>query len=280
VNAPAHTPQDLIASLLAERYGQPGNPPSATNPTLGTLFSHRSVRAYRSTPLPDGTIDTLVAAAQSASTSSNLQAWSVIAVQDAQRKERLATLANNQAHIRQAPLFLVWLADLARLEKLGQKVGHRPAAIDYMELLLVGVIDAALAAQNAAVAAESLGLGIVYIGAMRNQPEKIAAELNLPPHSVAVFGMCVGYPDPARPATIKPRLAQGAVLHHETYDNEAITQTLSDYNRIMADFYQGQSMAPEGDWAQQSVNRVRGPESLSGRHRLVEALNNRGFELR
>ena len=75
-----------------------------------------------------------------------------------------------------------------------------------MEEFIVGVVDAALAAQSALIAAESLGLGAVYIGAMRNLPEQIAAELALPPHVFAVFGMSIGYPDPARATGIKPRL--------------------------------------------------------------------------
>ena len=69
------------------------------------------------------------------------------------------------------------------------------AGLDYLEPFIVGIIDTALAAQSAAIALESLGLGFVYIGAMRNHPEEVAAELGLPPHVMALFGMCVGYPD-------------------------------------------------------------------------------------
>ena len=87
----------------------------------------------------------------------------------------------------------------------------------YVEEFIVGVVDAALAAQSALIAAESLGLGGVYIGAMRNLPEQMAAELALPPHAFAVFGMSIGYPDPARETGIKPRLPQSVVLHREQY---------------------------------------------------------------
>ena len=117
-------------------------------------------------------------------------------MRDPERKARLARAGGDQEHIRQAPLFLVWLADLARLERVAGQVGEACAGLDYLEMFEVGVIDAALAAQNAVAAAESLGLGTVYIGAMRNHPEAVAAELALPPRVTAVFGLCVGTPDP------------------------------------------------------------------------------------
>lgn len=186
---------DNAQSKLAARYGaadiSPFNP---WNDTIGQLLDHRSVRAFTDQPLPDGTIETLVAAAQSASTSSNLQVWSVVAVQDSDRKSRLSALAGNQAYIRQAPLFFVWLADLSRVARVAEQQEIQLEAVPYLESLLLGTIDAALAAQNAVVALESLGLGSVYIGAIRNDIEGVAKELGLPPQVYPVFGLCVGYP--------------------------------------------------------------------------------------
>jgi nitroreductase len=155
--------------------------PAQWNEVLDTILNHRSVRAFLPRALPAGTLELLVAAAQSASTSSNLQFWSVVAVQEPDRKSRLAELAGQQQFIRDAPLLLVWLADLSRLDRIAAD----QAQVDgthYLEEFIVGVVDAALAAQSALIAAESLGLGGVYIGAMRNLPEQVAVELALPPH--------------------------------------------------------------------------------------------------
>src|SRR5580698_8676436 len=100
---------------LALRYGGGAEPGSGPwNDVIATLLSHRSVRGFLSDALPEGTLETLVAAAQSASTSSNLQTWSVVAVTDPVKKAALAKIANGQKHIEQCPLFLVWLADLSR----------------------------------------------------------------------------------------------------------------------------------------------------------------------
>ncbi len=261
-------------SAVTARYRKPLAGPLPWSPALDTMLSHRSVRAYRPDPLPPGTLDVLVAAAQSAATSSNLQVWSVVAVTDPTRKERLAALAGNQRHIAQAPLFLLFVADLARAAALApdQELG----GLDYLEMALVAVIDAALAGQNAAVAAESLGLGTVYIGAMRNQPEAVAAEIGLPPRCVVAFGLCVGFEDGA--AAVKPRLPQSVVLHHEQY-RAATPEALAGYDDDLAGFQREQAMAPVG-WQRSMINRVRDAAALHGRDTLRATMARMGFALR
>lgn len=267
------------ASRLHDRYGTPGPAAAgvAWGPVVDDLLQHRSVRAYLPDALPPGTLETLVAAAQSAATSSNLQAWSVVAVQDPDRKARLSVLAGDQAHIRDAPLFLLWIADLSRALILAEGQNKTLPTADYLEMFLVAVIDAALAAQNAAVAAESLGLGTVYIGGMRNHPVEAAAELNLPPGAFVAFGLCVGHPDPARPASVKPRLPQSAVLHLERYDPAASTDVAA-YDADLQAFQHGQAMKPQG-WSDLVMKRMGRIEAMSGRHTLRDSLNGLGFRL-
>jgi len=270
-----------FTELLNHRYGASlVNTDLRENDLISSLLSHRSIRAYLPDALPSGTLETLVAAAQSASTSSNLQTWSVVAVEDPNRKEKLSQLANNQAHIRQSPLFLVWLADLARLAHIAESRGLPHEGLDYLELFLMAAIDAALAAQNAVVAAESLGLGTVYIGALRNKPEAVAEVLGLPKQVFAVFGLCVGYSDGTVETAIKPRLPQPVVLHRETYKLADQEEDIAFYNQAMQAFYQSQNMNVPGDWTEHSAKRVAFAQSISGRDRLREALNNLGFELR
>jgi nitroreductase len=266
--------------LLRSRYGEiTFNPEIDWNESLTTLLSHRSIRAYLPDSLPSGTLETLVAAAQSASTSSNLQTWSVVAVEDPQRKEELSKLAGNQAHIRQAPLFLVWLADLARLAYVAESRGSSHEALEYLELFVTATVDASLAAQNATLAAESLGLGTVYIGAIRNKPEEVAAILNLPPAVFPVFGLTVGYPNPEVNAAIKPRLPQSAVLHRETYQLAPQEEAIAHYNDVIKDFYTEQQINIGVDWSEHSSQRIANVESLRGRDKLRQVLNNLGFKL-
>ncbi|HEY1935821.1 MAG TPA: NADPH-dependent oxidoreductase [Acetobacteraceae bacterium] len=253
--------------------------PAQWNAVLETILNHRSVRGFLPDALPDGTLELLVAAAQSASTSSNLQLWSVVAVQEPARKSRLATLAGDQQFIRDAPLLLVWLADLARIDGIAAQRQQSVEGTQYLEEFIVGVVDAALAAQSALLAAESLGLGGVYIGAMRNLPEAIADALKLPPHVFAVFGMAIGWPDPARATDIKPRLPQRVVLHRETYDAAAKSDGIAEYDAIMREFQAEQGMRLT-DWSVQCIARVKDAAALRGRDRMREALRNLGFELR
>jgi len=277
-------PQTDAAQRFADRYGVAASEvettPPAWNPTLDLILSHRSVRRFLDRPLPAGVAETLAAAAQSAPSSSNLQTWSVLAVADPDRKARLAALAGNQAFIRQAPLFLVWLLDQHKLRAVAHEHGRQVEALDYVESFLLGAVDTALAAQNATVAAEALGLGAVYVGAIRNKPAEVAAELGLPPHVVAVVGMAVGWPDPDAGLEVKPRLPQAAVLFSEQYAwGEDQAAAVEAYNPRLRAFQQRQAM-PEQDWTTQALTRTAGPQSMAGRHVLREVLAGLGFALR
>ncbi|PXX58718.1 nitroreductase [Nocardia tenerifensis] len=267
------------AHLVRQRYRDPQpTEPAQWNEVLRVLHEHRSVRRYLADPVSDDTLRLLISAAQSAPTSSNLQVWSVVAVRDPRRKARLAALAGDQAHILQAPVLLVWTADFARLRQLADDHDAPLEGADYLESSYVGFIDAALAAQNAVVAAESLGLGTVYLGALRNHPENVAAELNLPAQVFAVFGLLVGHPDPAEDARVKPRLPQGAVLHHETYDLAVQRAHVAEYETRIAEFYAEQQLAHS--WTERVLNRLGSVASLNGRHRLRASLENHGFRLK
>jgi nitroreductase len=273
-------PQHAAHALISRRNRDGAlDAPAQWNDVLETIINHRSVRGFLPDALPAGTLELLVAAAQSASTSSNLQLWSVVAIEDPTHKARLATLAGDQQFIRDAPLLLVWLADLARIDAIAAARQQTAEGTQYIEEFIVGVVDAALAAQSALIAAESLGLGGVYIGAMRNLPEQVAEALNLPPHAFAAFGMSIGWPDPAKTTDIKPRLSQRVVLHRETYRAAAALDEVEEYNAVMRDFQKEQGMKAV-DWTQQCIDRVKNAAALRGRDRMREALRNLGFELR
>ncbi|WP_335991634.1 NADPH-dependent oxidoreductase [Glycomyces sp. MUSA5-2] len=262
---------------VTERYGDPDARLEAVNDTVRIQLAHRSVRRFGPRDVTDDELTTLVAAAQSAPTSSNLQPWSVIAVRDPERRARLAHLSGEQAFIAQAPLFLVWVADLGRARRLAARRGTDVHAADYLETTLIGFIDTALAAQNAVTAAESLGLGSVFVGAIRNRPEEVAAELKLPPHTVAAFGLAVGEPDPAERAGVKPRLPQEAVLHREQY-SDASDAHLDVYDERLAAYNARYGL--KGNWTDRVLARLRGPESMGGRHKLRAVLESFGLPSR
>lgn len=267
-----------MTDALSLRYGTGGAPAAAvSNPTIDLLLAHRSVRGYRPDPLPAGALELIIAAAQSAATSSNLQAWSVVALTDPAVKAQCAALAGGQQHIADCPVFLLFLADLARLNHTGAAQGIPAQGNDTFEMFLVAAIDASLAAQNAVIAAESLGLSTVYIGAMRNKPEETAALIGLPPSTAVVFGLCLGFAREGSEGSVKPRLPQEAVLHRGSYDLQGQDPAIARYNAAMVDFYAREKMDVKGNWTRHSAKRVAGPESLSGRAALMQALRRMGF---
>ena len=265
---------------LALRYGAAEIPPAGPwNETIAGMLDHRSVRGYRPDAPPAGTLETLIAAASSAATSSNLQTWSVVSVRDPAKLAVLAEVAGGQKHIQQCPIFLVWLADLSRNARLAEEEKTVLEGMPYLESFLVASIDAALAAQNAVVAAESLGLSTVYIGALRNDVVRVAETLGLPPGVVGVFGLCVGYATDAAKAEVKPRLPQANVLHHDTYDHAAEPAQRAAYDGLMTGFSQRNEMAAD-TWTARVINRIGTLRALRGRDRLTATIRALGVPLK
>jgi nitroreductase len=250
--APKH---DDRRSALARRYGAALPPAGPWNETIASLLDHRSVRGFLPDPVPAGTLETLVAAAQSAATSSNMQFWSAIAVTDPAKRKILAEIAGDQKHIEQCPLYICWVADLSRNQRVGEGQKTELESMPWLETFMVACIDAALAAQNAVVAAQSIGLRTVYIGAMRNDPVRVAELLGLPPKAFVVFGLCVGTADPKAKNEVKPRLPQSIVLHHDGYDPASETRDRPAYDAEMSKFSARHELQA-ATWTQRVLNRM------------------------
>jgi FMN reductase (NADPH) len=200
------------------------------NPTLALIHAHASCRIYKPDLLPVDLVERIISASQRTSTSSNMQTYSIVATTDPEIKEKLAQICSNQAHILAAPLFLTWCADLARLQKVCQMQGYVQNT-EYLENFLIAAVDAALAAQTAALAAESLGLGICYIGSIRNNSREVIKILNLPALVFPISGMTIGWP--GADLKLRPRLPLKTILHWEKYNASHDENALSEYDQIM-----------------------------------------------
>ena len=275
--APATSSQK---EALLRRYGATGLPTMGPwNEVIAALLDHRSVRGYKPDPVPAGTLETMIAAAQSAATSSNMQWTSVVVVSDPAKKKVLAEIAGNQKHIEQCPLYLCWVADMTRNRAIGTAEKVEFEVMPWLETFLVASVDVALAAQNAVVAAESIGLSTVYIGAMRNEPEKVADLLGLPPQCFVLFGLCVGYATEQAAGEVKPRMPQPMMLHHERYDASNADAHRQTHDAEIMGFSARQEMQA-GTWTQRVLNRLGPIKSMNGRERLREALHRMGFGIR
>ncbi len=273
--------------LLSARYGQQPVPDMLWNDQIAALVSHRTARAYLPDPVQAGALEAIVAAAQSASVSSNHHQWSVVAVTEPALKAQLSELAQGSAghgnpHMYEAPVLLLWVADLSRNAAIAADAGTPNIVHGHLDAFLMSSVDAALASQNAVVAAESLGLAVCYIGGMRNRAAEVAQLVGLPKLAYVVFGMTLGHPDPKRMSEFTPRPQQAVVLHHNRYDADAAAQALQTYDQAF-DGMRETLAARFGVQLKAWREGVRGSvqvDYMDGRENLRKTVQERGFELR
>ncbi|MCH9670488.1 MAG: NADPH-dependent oxidoreductase [Gammaproteobacteria bacterium] len=243
-----------------------------TSETIKVLNERVSVRSFTDAPLSDDTVDEILRAAFRAPTSSNIQSYSVIVVRDQATKEKIATIAGGQKHVVQCPVFLAFCADLTRIEYALKKNGH-DLDNNNLEMGLVSSVDAALVGMSAYLAADSLGVKGVMIGAVRNDALATAQALGLPHRVYCVFGLCLGFAESV-PGQ-KPRMHYDAVVHREQYNSNKTVQRVTDYDEVLAAHYRSQAKVTADDsWTHEVATKF----SVRPREVLREALRQRGFD--
>lgn len=233
------------------------------NQIIETIMNHRSIRKFADKPLNNVQIKTIVESAQRASTSSNVMAYSIIGVSDLAIKEKLYAVSGH-AHAKNNGHLLIFCADLHRINQLEgiEHTGTFQNNIESTEQFIVGTIDAALAAQNAAIAAESLGLGICYLGSLRNDIQAFNDILQLPAHVVPLFGMAIGYPKEI--PDIKLRLPLAAIYHENQYiPFEKQKHFIQEYDLTMKDYYETRnSNNKQETWTEQIRQKYEKPTRM------------------
>lgn len=193
------------------------------------ILNHRSIRKYKSDKIPDDVLDIILKAGIRASNTGNMQIYSIIVTRDEVKKNELLPLHFNQEAVKQAPLLLTFCADINRFNKWCKLRNAKPAYDNFLWFYTAS-IDAVIAAQNCALAAEAQGLGICYMGTTNYTAEKIIEVLRLPKGVIPVTTLTVGYPDETPYLT--DRLPEKAVVHYETYKDFSN----DDINDVYADF--------------------------------------------
>ncbi len=181
---------------------------------MDTIFTHRSIRKYKSDPIPENILYQILEAGSRASTTGNMQVYSMIVTTDAGLREKLWDAHFRQDMVKEAPVHITFCADFNRFNKWCIRRGASPGYDNFLSFF-TGAIDALLASQNVALEAEAHGLGICYLGTATYNADKIVEILELPPSVVPVAAVVLGYPlqDPG----LTPRLPMNAVVHHEKY---------------------------------------------------------------
>lgn len=244
------------------------------NPVIDLLQSHRSMRKFTDDPVPEDLFRELIRAGQSAATSSHVQATSVIRVNDRSKRERIAELAGGQGYVASCAEFLVFCADMKRLFDTCERNGVAGVHQGMTEQFIIATVDTALFAQNVAVAAESAGLGICYIGGIRNNPQQISEILNIPEHVYPVFGFCMGHP--AQNPEVKPRLPLDVIVKEDSYTDTGDADSITAFDDTMARYYQERNAnAKNATWSEQ----IGVLFTQKARPHMRDFLRQRGFDM-
>ncbi|ASB51038.1 nitroreductase family protein [Alkalitalea saponilacus] len=182
--------------------------------TLQTLNSHRSIRKYKNLKVEQNLLNTILEAGCRASTTGNMQVYSIVVTTNEGIKEKLAPAHFNQPGVVQAPVILTFCADFNRFNKWCKLSKAEPGYDNFLSFM-TAAIDALLVAQNVCVAAEDKGLGICYYGTTTYNAQKIIDTLNLPKGVVPITTVTLGYADEQPDLT--DRLPLEAVVHQDTY---------------------------------------------------------------
>ena len=183
---------------------------------INTILNHRSIRKYKSDPIPDNILNNILEAASRASTTGNMQVYSIIVTTDETTKNKLWEAHFKQDMVKQAPVILTFCADFNRFSRWCNLNNASPGYDNFLSFF-TGAIDALLASQNAVLAAEEQGLGICYLGTTTYMAESIVNILELPELVVPVTTVALGFPD-EKPG-LTDRLPQQSIVHMEKYNN-------------------------------------------------------------
>lgn len=184
------------------------------NSTIQTLLNHKTIRSYHTTPIKEEVFNTLMDVASRTASSSGMQQASIIHVMDQKKKDIIAQVCK-QDYVAIAPILLIFVVDQHRNHHIAMEVAQHANHTHDVDRFFQGFTDACLMAQSVVTAAESLGLGTTYLGAIHNDDETLIKTLNLPSLTYPVVGLLIGHPN-IEP-TLKPRLENSLRVFEDEY---------------------------------------------------------------
>lgn len=244
------------------------------NDVIKLLQSHRSIRKFSDKVVDEETINSIIASGQAAATSSNVQATTVIQVKDPDARQKLVEYSGGQKYVATAGAFFVFCADLKRAAQACDSQGGEFTQ-GMTEHFIIATVDVALFAQNCTIAAESLGMGICYIGGLRNNPTKVCELLELPQNVYPVFGFCIGYPE--QDPEVKPRLPIESVLMQERYDSSLLAPGIDAYDEHIRAYYRSRTGGKKDSCWSEEMRALVGKES---RPHMRKFLESQGFSMK
>src|SRR6478736_8817486 len=222
-------PVPLIQTALFERFGErlEIDDGLAGLDEIARISAHRVHRRYLARDVEPRLLRLLCACALSATSKSDLQQADILVIRDKRRINAIADLLTEMPWVREAPVFLVFLANGRRLPKISEMRG-KPFPNDHLDLLFNAAVDAAIVMTTFLRAAEAVGLGCCPISVIRDHAATVSEMLALPEKVIPVAGMCLGWP--AEQGGITPRLSLSTTVHEECFTEKYLDE-IDAYDR-------------------------------------------------
>ncbi|MBX9349970.1 NADPH-dependent oxidoreductase [Chromobacterium vaccinii] len=225
------------------------------NETLQLMHSHRSVRSYQDKPVAPELLDAVLDAAWKGPTSINGQQVSLVVVQDAERRARIAEIAGGQPWIAQAPVFVAVVMDFHKTRLGVEMAGEKQVIHDSVEAFAVGSVDAGIALGNLITAAHAVGLGAVPIGGIRRDPQAMIELLYLPELTFPLAGVVIGHIQ--HDGEQKPRMPRASFIHRERYHAEDLAGHIAAYDDTLSRHWQDIGRADGEPWTANTARYYR-----------------------
>ena len=205
---------------------------SYANETMKLLFERSSCRSFLNKTIPQEVLNAVLEAGTHSATAGNLQPYSIIKIENPENKLKMAKMCE-QRSIAKAPVLLLFCLDLHRLERWAKLEVAPFTATSSFRHFWVSFQDTIICAQSICTAADSMGLGSVYIGTVIDNPAEIERMFKLPKGVFPVVLVCLGYPKvQPKPAN---KLDPDVVVHSEYYDELEDRRLLSAYDKKYKD---------------------------------------------
>lgn len=245
------------------------------NDTINTILNHRSIRKWSDKKINEEIENLLYEVAMKTATSTGMQAASIIKVDDIDKKKRIAKVCK-QDYIADAPLLLVFIIDNYRNYKIVEESGQEVNYNNDVDRFFAGYTDAAIMAQNVVNAAESLGLGTVYLGSILNDVRETINILELPKYTMPVVGLAIGYP--GQEPALKPRMDKKLRVFTNKYKKfKNYHEKLKEYDEVMNTYYDlRNSDKPLPLFTNQVVKRASSQNET--RQKLLKIAKEQGFD--
>jgi len=246
------------------------------NEMIKKQLNHRSIRQFKDKDIPDEVFDTLIKVAQRTATSVGMQQSSIIKVTDSNLKKEIARVCNQQ-YVADAPVLLIFIADLYRNYQIALEQGHDMKSAGDMDKFFAAYTDAILAAQNVVNAAESMDLGTVFLGSILNDPRQICQLLELPKYTFPAIGLAIGYPD--QEPQLKPRMDMSLRLFENKYKKfDNYLEEIKDHDREMEAYYDLRSPdKPLKKFSLQVLDRLI--EAPQEKRQVIKCIEEQGFNI-